>query len=126
MPWLAWLVITGLVTGLTAGTDVVGVVRDGKGRPVFQARVSLMRVDDVPPETPGGKPSKTLVELDTMRTDRAGAFRFDRVSNGRYQLLTASGREWLMAEGLVLDGAPIAPIVLVLDGKTRLVSIGKQ
>lgn len=126
MRWFAWLIIAGLITSSAAGTDVAGVVRDGKGRPVFQARVSLMRVDDVPPATPGAKPTRTLVELDTMRTDRKGAFRFDRVSNGRYQLLTASGREWLMAEGLVLDGTPIASIVLVLDGKTRVISIGKQ
>jgi hypothetical protein len=110
-------------SAIAAGTDVSGVVRDARGRPIFQARVSLMRVDDAPPEKPGGKPTKTLVELDTMRTSRTGAFRFAAVSNGHYQLLTASGNNWLIAEGLVLDGKPRPPIVLTLDGKTRVISL---
>lgn len=82
-----------------------------------------MRVDDAPPESPGGKPRKTLVELDTMRTSIAGAFRFAAVSNGRYQLLIARDRNWMIAEGLVITGAPVGPFALVLDGKTRLMTL---
>jgi len=82
-----------------------------------------MRVDDAPPEIPGGTPRKTLVELDTMRTSVAGAFRFAGVSNGRYQLLIARDRNWMIAEGLVLTGAPVGPFALVLDGKTRLMTL---
>jgi hypothetical protein len=119
--WLAGYLA--IVLTVAAGTDVSGVVRDGNGRPLRDARVSLMRVDDAPPELPGGKPRKTLVELDTMRTSAAGVFRFAGVSNGRYQLLIARDRNWLIAEGLVLNGAPVGPFALVLDGKTRLVTL---
>lgn len=82
-----------------------------------------MRVDDAAPAKPGGKPMKTLVELDTVRTAATGAFRFVGVSNGRYQLLVARDRNWMIADGLVLDGTPPGPITLVLDGKTRLITI---
>jgi len=138
--WLAGYLVIGSAIGLsaigsgypviesrhlviTAGTDVSGVIRDVGGRPISQARVSLMRVDDAPPAKPGGKPTHTLVELDTMRTDRAGAFRFAAVSNGRYQLLIASDRNWMIAEGLVITGAPLGPFTLVLDGKTRVMTL---
>ena len=115
----------GLVIGYptAAGTDVSGVVRDARGRPMLDARVSLMRVDDGPAAKPGGKPTKTLVEQDTLRTAATGAFRFAAVSNGRYQLLIARDRNWMIVDGLVIDGTPLGPITLVLDGKTRLMTL---
>ncbi len=82
-----------------------------------------MRVDDAPPEKAGGTPTKTLVELDTLRTTATGAFHFPRVSNGRYQLLIARDRDWMIAEGLRLTGDPVGPFSLVLDGKTRLITL---
>lgn len=82
-----------------------------------------MRVDDAPPEKAGGTPKKTLVELDTLRTTATGAFHFPRVSNGRYQLLIARDRDWMIAEGLLLTGDPVGPFSLVLDGKTRLITL---
>lgn len=106
-----------------AGTDVSGVVRDARGRPMPDVRVSLVRIDDGPPAKPGGKPTKTLVELETLRTAATGAFRFAGVSNGRYQLLIARDRNWMIAEGLVIDGSPLGPLTLVLDGKTRLITL---
>lgn len=131
--WLAGYLVIGSAIGLSAigsghlaiaaGTDVSGVIRDVRGRPIAQARVSLMRIDDAPPEKPGAKPKKTLVELDTLRTTATGTFLFPRVSNGRYQLLIARDRNWMIAEGLVITGVPVGPFVLVLDGKTRLMTL---
>ena len=115
----------GLVLGSPAGagTDVSGVVRDARNRPMRDARVSLMRVDIGPPASPGGKPVKTLVELDTVRTAATGAFRFAGVSNGRYQLLIARDRNWMIVDGLVIDGSPLGSIALVLDNRTRLITL---
>jgi len=101
--WLAgYLVIGSSYLVIAAGTDVSGVIRDAGGRPISQARVSLMRVDVALPAKPGGKPGHTLVELDTVRTTSSGAFRFSSVSNGKYQLLIARDRNWMIAEGLVI------------------------
>jgi len=101
--WLAgYLVIGSSYPVIAAGTDVSGVIRDVSGRPISQARVSLMRVDDGPLPKPGGKQTHTLVELETQRTSAAGAFSFPRVSNGRYQLLIARDRNWMIADGLVI------------------------
>ncbi len=89
----------------------------------MDVRVSLMRVDDLPPESPGAKPKKTLVELEATRTPASGAFKFEAVSNGHYQLMLARDMNWMIAEGLVLDGTPRPSIQLTMDGKTRVVSI---
>lgn len=129
--WLAGYLVIGSAIGHLAvessypaiGTDVSGVVRDARGRPMGDVKVSLMRVDDVPPAKVGGKAGKTLVELDSLRTAATGAFRFPSVSNGRYQLLLARGMNWMIAEGLVIDGTPRGPIVLVMNGKTRLITL---
>lgn len=122
--WLAgYLVIGSSYPVIAAGTDVSGVIRDVSGRPISQARVSLMRVDDGPLPKPGGKQTHTLVELETVRTSAAGAFSFPRVSNGRYQLLIARDRNWMIADGLVIAGAPVGPFTLVMDGKTRLITL---
>jgi len=119
--YLAGLLAVASLAG--AGTDVSGVVRDARGRPMRDARVSLMRVDEVPPVERGGKPTKTQVELDTVRTAANGTFRFAGVSNGRYQLIIARDRNWMIADGLVIDGTPVGPFTLVLDGKTRLITL---
>jgi hypothetical protein len=71
----------------------------------------------------GAKPTRTKVELDTQRTSPAGAFRFPGVSNGTYELLVARDNNWLIAEGLKLDGAPWPPLAITLDGKTRVMTL---
>lgn len=118
-----FLIIGNCAMASAAGTDISGVIRDVRGRAITNARVSLMRIDSLPALKAGDKPIKSKVELDTQRTSANGAFRFSAVSNGNYELLIARGGDWLIAEGLKLDGAAWPSLAITLDGKTRVMML---
>jgi hypothetical protein len=103
--------------------EISGVVRDVLGRGIDGVIVSLQRVRPGAVTRTGRPGAKDLTIVETMRTPVTGAFRFANVPPGRYQLTVARANTWMIAENLVIDEKPRGPIMLTLDGKTRVVSL---
>ncbi len=97
---LAALVLAGLARTQSAGVSVAGVVQDPSNAPIPAASVVLA--------TPAGS------QVQTTATNASGAFRFDRVPPGEYQVRVQHDGFNLAAASLHVGARPPAPLKVTL------------
>jgi hypothetical protein len=97
---------------------VAGVVHDATGAPLVDAEVRIARLDSVGPvpTTPADPGARPLLSSRVVRADALGAFVFEDLAPGRYELRARRDRGTLAAQELELARAEHRADVQLVPG----------